>query len=39
MEIRVCERVSFFHELSRVCLVQGPHNNVMSFEPYISDQL
>ena len=29
----------YFHEVSQFCLVQGPHDNVMSFEPYISDQL
>ena len=29
----------FFHELSMFCLVQEPHDNVMSFGPYISGQL
>ena len=37
-ERRVCERVSFFHEVSLFCLVQEPHDNVLSFEACISGQ-
>ena len=39
IERRVCERASFFHEVSLFCLVQEPHDNVLSFEACISGQL
>ena len=39
IERRVCERVSFFHELFLFCLVQEPHGNALSFEAYINDRL